>query len=180
MLFSPLRRFALFAFAFFVLIQVTGCAVVSRQRTLPPSVRTIHIPMFVNRSAEPMIEERATILTQKQFLADGRLDLAKESSADAFVEVAITGFDRETTSFDADDFPRRARYAIEVDVRIVQNLPGRPVIGGVRDVRATTMSTVDKRVITYEPEPDAIDELLERLARQIVREVITGTYADGA
>jgi len=161
-------------------VAATGCARVSRQRTLPPSVRDVTVPMFINRSAEPGIEETATILTQKQFLSDGRLELVSQDAAHAIVQVVIKDFNNASSSFDSDDFPRRTRYTVEAEIKIIQNLPGKPVIGGTRTVRATWAATSDKRKITYEPEPDAKERLLEILAMRIVREVITGSWTEDA
>lgn len=176
----PARHFAPMLLLATALIGLSGCAITSRSRTLPPSIRSVTVPMVVNRSAEPGIEEKTTVLTQKEFLADGRLDLRPLNDADAVIEVIITDFLADSASLDSDDFPRRTRYTVEAEVRIVQNIPGRPLVGGVRSVRASHSSTSDKRRITFEPEPDAHERLLETLARRIVREVLTGAYTGGA
>lgn len=162
-----------------VVTLLSGCARVSRQRTLPPSIRLIDVPMFVNRSAEPGLEETATRLTQKEFLADGRLGLARATrEADAIIEVVIRDFEETSASLDSDDFPRMVTLNITADVRIVQNIPGRPTFGGVRKVVARSTYNNDKRRIGYIPEPEGKELVLQRLAQLIVREVLTGAYTD--
>ncbi len=151
-----------------------GCARVSRERTLPPSIRRVEVPMFVNRSAEPGIEEDATIYAQEEFLADGRLDLVRESEADAIVNVELTGFDDTAQGFDSDDFPRQTRYTVTADIRIYQNSPGRPQFGPKRTVTASRSFNNDTRRITYETKGAGRELVLRELARRIVLEVLTG------
>ena len=91
---------------------LTGCAPLVRERTLPPSIRAVHVPMIVNRSAEPGLEERMTASFQKEILADGRLRLVRRQEADAIVNVEIRDFDRDGFSFDGDDFPTTQMFRI--------------------------------------------------------------------
>ncbi|MGF1574012.1 MAG: LPS assembly lipoprotein LptE [Sumerlaeia bacterium] len=157
-----------------ICLTLSACATVSRERTLPPSVRSVYIPMFVNRSAEIGIEEDATVLTQKEFLADGRLDLATKRNSDAYVIVTIKEFDTDGISFDTDEYPRRLRQTIRAEVQVLKNKPGRAPYGPSREVTASRTYNSDKRSISYTPEPWATEILLQEFARQIVLEVITG------
>jgi hypothetical protein len=162
-----------------LILLLGACTRVSRQRTLPPSIRVVHIPMILNRSAEPGLEEDATRMVQKEFLADGRLELARDPrQADAILEITIKDYLDDPVALDSDDFTRRTRLTIEADVRIVQNIPGKPVFGGARKLTSTTTTTNDKRRINYVPEPEAKDAALQRFAQLVVREVLTGAYTD--
>ncbi|MDK2971863.1 MAG: hypothetical protein PWP23_1618 [Candidatus Sumerlaeota bacterium] len=174
-----MRQVPPFLAALALIVVLGACTRVSRQRTLPPSIRTVHIPMIINRSAEPGLEEDATRLVQKEFLADGRLELARNPrEADAILEITIKDFLDDPVSLDSDDFTRRLQLTIEADVRIVQNIPGKPVFGGSRKVISTTTYTNDKRRINYTPEPEGKALALQRFAQLIVREVLTGSYTD--
>lgn len=173
----PIRLFCVFA-ALAVAMVASSCTRVSRERTLPPSIRTVDVPMFVNRTAEPAIEEDATIFTQEEFLADGRLDLVREGEADAIVSVELTDFQELATSFDSDDFPRRTRYSVTADVRIYQNIPGRPQYGPRRTVTASRSFINDPRRLTYDTKGDGQELVLRDLSRRIVRDVLTGGVGD--
>ncbi len=157
-----------------VVAVVSGCARVSRERTLPPSIRSVDVPLFVNRTAEPGLEEDVTIYTQEEFLADGRLDLVRQNEADAIVNVELTGFEEQAEGFDSDDFPRQTRYTVSADVRILQNIPGQPQFGPRRKVSATRSFINDTRRITYETKNAGRELVLKELARRIVLEVLTG------
>lgn len=156
------------------LLATVGCATVSRERTLPPSVRSVYVPMFVNRSAEIGIEEDATIFTQKEFLADGRVDLGTKRNSDAYVLVTIKDFKTEGISFDSDEYPRRLRQSIRAEIQVVKNKPGRAPYGPIREVNVSRSYNSDKRTIAFTPEPRAMEVLLQEFARQVVLEVITG------
>ena len=58
-----------------LLLGCSACMRIPRQRTLPPSIRSLSIPVFINRTAEPQLEDDATVFAQEEFLADGRLDM---------------------------------------------------------------------------------------------------------
>lgn len=175
MRFPALRlRLLLSCLMLLVAVAATGCARKSRERSLPPSIRTVSVPIFVNRSAEPAIEEDATIYTQEQFLADGRLDLKENAQADAVINVTITDYQSGSQGFDSDDFPRTVRHTVTARVEIIQNIPGRPSYGGPRLVTVSRSFNNDKRRITFEPEPWGKERVLRELARKIVEEVITG------
>jgi len=175
---AALRPFRLLCAFAAIVLAAASCTRVSRERTLPPSIRSIDVPMFVNRTAEPAIEEDATIYTQEEFLADGRLDLVREGEADAIVAVELVDFTEQATSFDSDDFPRRTRYTVAADVRIYQNIPGRPQYGPKRTVSASRTFINDPRRLTFEAKGDGQELVLRDLSRRIVRDVLTGGVGD--
>jgi hypothetical protein len=152
----------------------SACTRIAPQRTLPASIRTISVPMVINRSAEPGVEEIVTVYVQEEFLADGRLDLQRHKDADAIVEVEIRDWVSTPRGFDNDDVVSSQSYDIETRIRIIRNIPQKPLIGEERILESTWFRTSDQRAIGFEPEPRAKEEAIRRLARQIVREVITG------
>jgi len=163
-----------------LLILSSACTAVPRARTLPPSVRTVYVPLAVNRTAEPAIEERFTQFLQEEILADGRLQLTQRKKADAFVEVEFTRLDRSANRFGDNHFGSHIRGILEARVAIIQNVPGRPKIGGYRPIRGRAYQNADARSTTFEPEPDFIDKLLRDLAREAMIEIMTGDYRDDA
>lgn len=157
---------------------LAACTTVPRTRTLPNSIRTIYLPMAVNRSAEPAVEERMTQFVQEEFLADGRLRLVQKKKADAVVEIEIRKFDSIGSDAGVTDFMTRRNVTIEANLVILRNIPGRPKIGGVRKVVAQSGFNTDTRSTGFVPEPDWKDQVLREFARNAVREVLTGDYKD--
>jgi hypothetical protein len=161
-----------------VVALLSACTPLVRTRTLPPSIRAVYVPMAVNRSAEPGVEERVTVAVQEELLADGRLDVVPERQADALLSITITDFTRRSGAFDQDDYPAGQTYEAEAEVEIIENIPGHPTIGGKRKVRSIVFFNADPRTTTFDPEPRTKESSYRSIARQIVNEVITGEFAE--
>jgi len=157
-----------------VLATLTGCKTMPRDRTLPPSIRSVYVPMVVNRTAEPSLEELATVAVQQELLADGRLDVVGEKSADAIVQIVLMDFQERGSSFDSNDFARDKILRLDSNVKIQRNQPGLPLVGIERIIVADARQTHDPRRITYETDAEARNELMQDFARAVVREVLTG------
>lgn len=164
--------------ALLLLFAGTACTRVPRSRTLPNSVKNVYVPMVVNRTAEPALEERLTQFMQEEILADGRLNLSKKKNADAVIEVELRHYERGTFDTSPGDFATTQRAKLDGVVKIVRNIPGRPKIGGTRNVHGDATFNYDIRSTTFVPEPDYKDELLRSFAREFIREVMTGEYED--
>ena len=169
-----LRAAAGLALLLGVVALASGCTRIAPQRTLPASIRTISVPMAINRSAEPGIEEMVTVYVQEEFLADGRLDLQRHNDADAIIEVEIRDWVASPQGFDGDDIVTSQSFDVETRIRIIRNIPQKPLIGEERVLETSWFRNSDQRGIGFEPEPRAKEEAIRRLARDIVREVITG------
>jgi hypothetical protein len=154
-----------------------ACVKVSRERTLPPSIRSVAVPMVINRSAEIGLEEDATIRIQEEFLADGRLEVTGQDRADAVVYVTIKRFNDRIIDFGDGSFPRQAELDLDADVYVVRNEAGQPRIGPNRQVNTRTIVRVDARRTNFEPEPVRRERMLREFARKVVLEVLTGDMA---
>jgi len=160
------------------MVLTTSCAKVSRERTLPPSINSVYVPMAVNRSAEIGIEEDLTVYFQEEILADGRMELETRRASDAHLIITITDFEEDVQSFDTENYPRRIRQTVVAKIEIIQNVPGKPAFGPPRRVTASRTFNNDTRTITYVPEPTGRDTVLREFARKAVQEVITGRFED--
>jgi hypothetical protein len=161
-----------------LVLGAAGCSPLARGRTLPPSIRSVYVPMIINRTAEPGIDEDLTVAIQEEFLADGRLDVVRERQADATVTVIVKEWGRTSRYFDDDDYPVGQSYDVEAEVEVIENIPGHPSIGGRRGVRTVVFYNADPRTTTFDPEPRRKESAYRTLARQIVNEVLTGDYAE--
>ncbi len=153
-----------------------GCETIARARTLPPSVRNVYVPIALNRSSMPAVEEDLTVYLQEEILADGRLNLTERRRADAFVEVTINRFVSDTFTTNSNDIATTRQWDMRTTLRVVRNIPGRPTIGDPRPVNVTFIYNADTRSIGYEPEPVVKERALRDLARAINRELMTGEY----
>ncbi len=174
----PRLPFATACLALAAIVFLSGCTPIPRARTLPPTIRSIYIPMAENMTSEPGLEEQVTRYLQREFLADGRLRLEQKRLADAWIECKIRRYENKPVARGTDDFPSFSEMSIEVAVTIRENIPKAPPLGGVRTAKANFSYPSDLRASYATLDVDAGDRLMEELVRNIVREVLTGEYGE--
>ena len=68
---------------------VSGCASYRLGSMLPPEIKTVYVPTFVNRSGEPLLEVQTTSATINEIQRDGSLRIAEEAQADSIITVQL-------------------------------------------------------------------------------------------
>jgi hypothetical protein len=111
-----IRRRALVLLA--AALALVSCGVTPFQRTLPDRVRRVYVPIAVNKTVEPGLEEIVTRGFQEEILRDGRLDLVQKGKADAVVKVTILEYGETSASFTPDNVEssRRITLAASIDL----------------------------------------------------------------
>ena len=74
------------------LTALPGCVGYRLGSMLPPDIKTISIPTFINKTAEPQIEIQTTRSAIEEIQRDGSLKIAAESQADAILQVKLTDY----------------------------------------------------------------------------------------
>jgi hypothetical protein len=93
-----------------------GYALVGRSNFLDPSIRTIEVPAFVNRTTRVELEQRVTQAVAEEFVSRGRLQLVKNSTeAHAILRGSIDMFNIFPIAFDQG---RATRYQISITAKI--------------------------------------------------------------
>jgi hypothetical protein len=95
-----------------------GCVGYRVGSTLPPNIRSVHVPTFVNRSGEPEVDTMATRATIDELQRDGTLTVSSRQSADTILEVTIVKFKLQPVRYSSG----RAKTAREYRARIAVNL----------------------------------------------------------
>jgi hypothetical protein len=158
------------------MLLLTGCHPLVRARTLPPSIRNVYVPMIINRTAEPGLEEQLTVAFQEELLADGRLNLVKQKEADATVRITLIQFIPESVRLDEDKFAIRLSWTLQANMEIEENIPGRPLLGGLRKITASHEFNSDPRTTTFNGEPFEKELFASNFARIAAMELITGEF----
>jgi Lipopolysaccharide-assembly len=94
--------------------------------TLPPHIKTVAVPIFENRTAEPAIEGLITRAVVEAFSTNGRLKVVSLSQADAVLNGVITSYTISSIAFDKDANVRQYRLLVTLTLRM-------------RDLRKNTM-----------------------------------------
>lgn len=158
----------------------TACERVRPVRTLPSWVRGIYVPMVVNKSYEPGLEEEATRLIQEAFLFDGRLDIVPKDQADLILVADIVDWREQASGSTGDKVTTDHEVEVKVNLSLFEPfnrdtpIAVLPQVAFSRDTKNAIRFNTDVRSVDYEPEPDRKQEVLERLARTIVETTITG------
>lgn len=158
------RRGAALALA---LATLAGCGY-SLRGTLPEHVKTVAVPVFANRTAEPAVENLLTQAVVQAFSTSGRLRVVKPEEADAILEGEIVGYGIQALAFDPRAAISQYRLVVTMNLRF-------------RDVRRQTLlfeqarfqEKADFRVVgvvsqTISREESALQAAAVDIARAIV------------
>jgi hypothetical protein len=69
-----------------------GCVGYRLGSMLPPDIKLVHVPTFINKTFEPQLELETTRFALQEFQRDGSLKLASAEEADAVLEVRLTDY----------------------------------------------------------------------------------------
>jgi len=147
-----------------------GCLGYRLGTTLPPGIRSLYIPTFVNRTGEPGLETTTTQAAIREFQQDGTLRIASEETADAYLDVQLQVFKLQALAYDEDDGRTAEEY------RLI-------IIAQVDFYRSESDERLSRRLVrgesSFEPsgdlslgKMDALPEAAEDLAHQIVKTVV--------
>lgn len=150
-----------------MLATLAGCGY-SLRGTLPEHVKTVAVPVFANKTAEPAVENLLTQAVVQAFSTNGRLRVVKPEDADAILEGEVVGYEIQALAFDPRASISQYRLVVTMNLRF-------------RDVRRQTLlfeqarfqEKADFRVIgvvsqTISREESALQAAAVDIARAIV------------
>lgn len=79
-----------------------GYQIAGRGGHIPEGVRTIAIPVFENKTLEPIVEEELTPVVIREFLRDSRIEVVNRSRAGLVLQGSVTSYKESPLSFDQD------------------------------------------------------------------------------
>jgi outer membrane lipopolysaccharide assembly protein LptE/RlpB len=91
---------------------LSGCAGYRLGSMLPPDIKTVHVPTFINQTLEPQIEMEATRSALSEFQRDGSLKLTSEDAADAILQVKLTDYRLTPLQYDNTRLTAATEYRI--------------------------------------------------------------------
>jgi len=145
-----------------------GACGYSFRGTLPSHVRTVAVPIFLNRTQEPGVESIITRAVVQAFATNGRLRVTRPADADAILEGEITSYGVQGIAFDETLNVQQYRLLVVLNLRM-------------RDVRRSEVlfqqtgvtEQADFRVVgpvssTITREETALSQAAAEIARSIV------------
>jgi hypothetical protein len=96
-----------------------GCAGYRLGSMLPPDIKLVHVPTFINKTSEPQLEIATTRFALQEFQKDGSLKLSSAEEADAILEVKLTDYKLAPLQYDSNRPTAALEYRITLYASIV-------------------------------------------------------------
>jgi hypothetical protein len=148
------------------LLVLAGCCGYSTRSLLPPHLRTVAVPTVENVTTRPGGGDDLTEALIQAFNRDRNLRVTAIETADLVLTTTLSSYSRTATAYDANQAVSGYEIAVAARVQAEDRVRGENFLD----------RTVSARV-GYDPESEdednAAGRAVERLAEEIVRQVIT-------
>lgn len=155
-----------------VAAMLAGCSAFGYRlgSTLPPGIKTVHVPTFINRAGEPQLDTLATRATVEELQKDGVLKVAATDSADSILLVTLTDVVLEPLRYGRQEIKTTEEYRIRLlaVVGFKKARTGEPLLDGVKVEGKATFDFIGDMASSKRR---AMPEAARDLARQVVRTV---------
>lgn len=159
----------------FLLVSGCGYALVGHSNFLDPSIRTIEVPAFVNRTTRVELEQRVTQSVAQELVSRGRFQLVTSATgADVILRGSIDSFSIFPIAFQSG---RATRYQISITAKIelLDHRKGDKVLWKNDQYRFTEDYEVNVgNVDAFDQETRAIQEIAVRFAEGLVTNLLEG------
>lgn len=148
-------------------IVTAGCGY-SARGTLPAHVKTVAVPIFLNRTQQPAVEGFITRAVVEAFATNGRLRVVPTEEADTILEGEIIQYGVGAIAFDANSNVTLYRLSVTLNLRL-RDVRSNTVLFQEADVR----EQADFRVLgavsqTIAREESALRDAAVEIARAVV------------
>lgn len=96
-----------------------GCTGYRLGTTLPAGLKSIDVPVFVNKCGEPQIENDATDAAKKEFQKEGSLSIVGADEADLTLEVTLVKYALEPLRYEKNDQKTTKEYRLKLTADMV-------------------------------------------------------------
>ncbi len=138
----------------------------STRSLLPSHLRTVAIASIENFTTQPGLAEEIGIILPRVFNSDRSLRVTNVEQADLIISLMVVNFSRTPAAYDADQNISAYEITLSAEVEAVDQIRNEPFFSGLLTSR-----------ISYNPEnkneEDVRREAVEKLCREVVRQVIT-------
>ena len=171
LLFANLQKVACPLFLLF--LTACGYQIAGRGGHIQSGVKTIAIPVFENKTMEPIVEEEFTSAVLKGFIKDSRLEVVDRSQADLVLDGIVTLYKESPLSFDQNQNALEYRMTITTHLRLLQQSTKNVL--WERDITASSEYMVSSDVMsTRTAKLLALKEIAQNLAEEATDRVLWG------
>jgi hypothetical protein len=151
-----------------LLLFISGCGVYSFSGSGLSGVNTIAVPLFDNQTQEYGIRESLTEKLSERFVQDNTLKVVNEKAADSILRGIITGYERESHTFDEQENIKE--YIVRIWVKAsFEEKEGRKTIWEEENMMGWGIYSAED-----ETEEMGRERAIEKLAEDIVNKTVKG------
>ncbi|HUP63702.1 MAG TPA: LptE family protein [Thermoanaerobaculia bacterium] len=159
------------------IVSLSGCgyALVGRANFLPPEIRTVQVPAFINRTTRVELEQRVTQAIAEEMVSRGRLRLVNEpSEADVILRGTIQSFGINPVSFNDQGRATRYQALVTASIELVDHRDDEDEVLWKNDqyVFRETYEVDPASIDTFDQETRAIQQIAERFAESVVASLL--------
>ncbi len=105
----------------YVCMMVSGCGCLGYRlgSTLPPDMKTVFVPIFVNGTKEPQIEIKTTSMVIQEFRKDGSLRVTNADDADTKLEVTLVAYELVPLRYEQGRAKAGSEYRMTLRAKVV-------------------------------------------------------------
>jgi hypothetical protein len=151
-----------------------SCAGYTPQVQFPSYITKVAVPIFMNKTDRNGIEQYITQKSIDQFIADGKVSITDEQTADAVVKCAIEQYILIPITYDTNQVPQQYRLKIKISLYFFDNKNQRKIWDEPNLWEDTTYYVVNNLGMPAETEEIARTRLMDKLAERVFRRVIYG------
>lgn len=159
-------------FVFHCLLFLGGCTYTGPS-ILPSYIKKININSFLNESFRPDLDEKITSAVVKEFIADGRLIPSDKDKSDAILFGEIKQYILEPLSYTEKMDVEEYKVRIVINIWL-KDLRENKILWRENNIEVWTTVSSIKGGLEIKIENEAINEVIEKLARKVVKRVIDG------
>jgi outer membrane lipopolysaccharide assembly protein LptE/RlpB len=177
---AAMTRFRCFALIFVLtgLSTMTGCgyALVGHSNFLPPTIKSIEVPSFVNRTTRVELEQRVTQAVADEFVSRGRLRLVSSpTDADVILHGSIDTFGIYPVAFNSQGRATQYQISITANINLVDHRHEDKVLWKNDQYRFTENYAINlDSTNAFDQETTAINEIAQRFAQALVTNLLEG------
>jgi outer membrane lipopolysaccharide assembly protein LptE/RlpB len=159
-----------------LLLSSCGYSLVGRGNMLDPSIHTIEVPAFLNKTTRVELEQRVTQAVADEFVSRGRLRLVKTpADADAILRGSIDSFGIFPIAFNQQGRATQYQVAITAHIELLDHRNDDKVLWKNDQYRFTENYQVDLQTAdAFDQESRAILEIAGRFAESLVSNLLEG------
>lgn len=98
---------------------ISGCAGYRLGSMLPPDIKTVYVPTFINKTSEPQLEVQTTQSLIEELQRDGSLRVVNQEQADVTLTVTLRNYRIQPVSYSSTARTTAREYRILMQAAIV-------------------------------------------------------------